>query len=417
MENQLQSLIDGAKAFGVVRPTGEFRLELPKSANFFVGRNFAQNVIRIDKPELVLDFTDAVLRLDVEEPLGSDINVIFLAGMAKHVRIINLKLYVYCKCPATVRKITGIYNTAFGVKLENCRVEIVSEYAMGVTAVANYGGLDTHLETKADNFSVSGCFLKAQAVSAAERNCAVYGFYNELANSVSLSDSFVYANVKGNGGAQRATGVYTNGRFGRFVGNNIKANGAHNAGKLLEAAHACGFANEGLYSLIASNNIVGEWGGTCVGLENRGSFAKVNGNKILATHTVKGRSVRNFADDCVFDGNVLTSTSRNPRLFELAGKNCVIANNLMEALLNWWDYRSSCGVYAADENAKDNIISSNVVKNVCDCGIFAARGAAVVKDNVFATDGHAAGFVDVAGPENAALRSKLDEKYIISVTE
>lgn len=133
---------------------------------------------------------------------------------------------------------------------------------------------------------------------------------------------------------------------------------------------------------------MGEWGGTCVGLENRGSFAKVNGNKILATHTVKGRSVRNFADDCVFDGNVLTSTSRNPRLFELAGKNCVIANNLMEALLNWWGLPFELRrLRRGRKTPKDNIISSNVVKNVCDCGIFAARGAAVVKDNVFAADG------------------------------
>ena len=150
---------------------------------------------------------------------------------------------------------------------------------------------------------------------------AVYGIYNNLANSISVQNTYVYAVTRGDGERQKAAGVYTNGRFGRYVGNNIKANGTHNIGKQKEQAHAYGFINEGLYTLITSNNIVGEWAGLCVGLENRGEYTVVSSNKILSTHTICGRSIRNYGNNSSIEGNILTSTSRNARLLEQEAKN------------------------------------------------------------------------------------------------
>ncbi|MFQ7034183.1 MAG: hypothetical protein ACLRTQ_00010 [Candidatus Borkfalkia sp.] len=112
----------------------------------------------------------------------------------------------------------------------------------------------------------------------------VYGIFNHLANSISLQNTFVYSTNIGIGKKQAAVGVFTNGRFGRIVGNNIKANGSHNTGNLKEQAYAYGLVNEGLYNLIEANNIVGEWGGQCVGLENKGDFAKATEQNSCDAH-------------------------------------------------------------------------------------------------------------------------------------
>ena len=99
-----------------------------------------------------------------------------------------------------------------------------------------------------------------------------------------MQNTFFYATNQGESERQKAVGIYPNGRFGRFVGNNVKANGTHNIGKQKEQAHAFGFIDEGLHSIVKSNNLVGEWAGMCVGLENKGKYALISSNKILATH-------------------------------------------------------------------------------------------------------------------------------------
>lgn len=414
MEQELQEKINAVGMYETVRLKGEIRLEGTENRCFYVGKSFAKSLIEITKPNIILDGSDAVVRLELTEEPGTDLNVFFVSSLAKNVQINNLNLQVYLNFPGSVRQIVGIYNTAFGLKLNNCRIEIISENQANLTAVFNNGNLDTHLETRADNLVVENCLLRAQVVGEGERRSEVYGLRNQLANSISVQNTFVYATNRGTGGEQQATGIWTNGRFGRFVGNNVKANGSHNVGILLETAHAFGFVNEGLYNLISSSNIVGEWGGCCIGLENRGDFANVRGNKILATHTVKGRGIRNRASDCIFDGNIITSTSRNPRLLEHEGKDCIISGNLLEGLLGKADCRSGCGIYAASEEARDNIIAGNIVKNVCDCGIFARPTVGRVENNVFLplpeTD-----FAERGDPSSADLTMKLDESRIVSI--
>lgn len=415
MEQTLQEKINSAGMYETVRLKGEIRLGVSESKCFYVGKSFAKSLIEITKPNLILDGSDAVVRLELEEEPGTDLNVFFVSSMAKNVQMNNLNLQIHLNFPGTVRQIVGIYNTAYGLKLNNCRIEIISENQANLTAVCNNGNLDTHMETRADNLVVENCLLSAQVVREGERRSQVVGLKNQLANSISVQNTFVYATNRGTGEFQQAVGIWTNGRFGRFVGNNVKANGSHNVGKLLESAHAYGFVNEGLYNLISSSNLVGEWGGCCIGLENRGDFANVRGNKILATHTVKGRAVRNRASDCVFDGNIITSTSRNPRLIEHEGRGCILSNNLLEGLLGRTDYFSSCGIYAPNEGTSDNLISGNVIKNVGDCGIFASRTVGRVENNIFIPFPDCEDFRDWAEPSSAALSAKLDESRIVSI--
>lgn len=414
---QLQQIIDSAKLFSEVRFEGEINLELPKSTSFYVGKNFSKSLVTITKPNITLDFSDAIVRVDIAEPLDTDLNIFFVSSMAKNVEIKNLKLYVYLNIPATARQIVGIYNTAYGLKLNNCFIEVVSESQLNLVGMFNNGNLDTHMETRADNLVIANSCIKVQIVQSGMKDSVVYGVYNNLANSISIQNTFVYSTNIGAGKKQAAIGVFTNGRFGRFIGCNIKANGSHNTGNLKEQAYAYGFVNEGLYNLIESNNIIGEWGGQCVGLENKGDFAKVSGNKILATHTIKGRSVRNYANDSIFDGNILTSTSRNPRLFEQEGSNCIITNNMMEGLQLPQTYRSSVGIYAAAESAAENLISQNIIKNVCDCGIFAHKNIGFVQNNIITTYAESYGFVKLATTENSAIANKLDESRIHSILD
>ena len=414
---QLQQIIDSAKLFSEVRFEGEINLELPKSTSFYVGKNFSKSLVNITKPNITLDFSDAIVRVDIAEPLDTDLNIFFVSSMAKNVEIKNLKLYVYLNIPATARQIVGIYNTAYGLKLNNCFIEVVSESQLNLVGMFNNGNLDTHMETRADNLVITNGCIRVQIVQGGKMECKTYGIYNNLANSISIQNTFVYSTNIGAGKKQAAIGVFTNGRFGRFIGCNIKANGSHNTGNLKEQAYAYGFVNEGLYNLIESNNIIGEWGGQCVGLENKGDFAKVNGNKILATHTIKGRSVRNYANDSIFDGNILTSTSRNPRLFEQEGSNCIITNNVMEGLQLPQTYRSSVGIYAAAESATENLISQNIIKNVCDCGIFAHKNIGFVQNNIITTYAESYGFVKLATTENSAIANKLDESRIHSILD
>lgn len=417
MAIDIQQLIDSAKLFSEVRFAGEINLELPKSACFYVGKNFSKSLVTITKPNITLDFSDAIVRVDIAEPLDTDLNIFFVSSMAKNVEIKNLKLYVYLNIPATARQIVGIYNTAYGLKLNNCFIEVVSESQLNLVGMFNNGNLDTHMETRADNLVIANSCIKVQIVQSGMKDSVVYGVYNNLANSISIQNTFVYSTNIGFGKKQAAIGVFTNGRFGRFIGCNIKANGSHNTGNLKEQAYAYGFVNEGLYNLIEGNNIVGEWGGQCVGLENKGDFAKASGNKILSTHTIKGRSVRNYANDSIFDGNILTSTSRNPRLFEQEGSNCIITNNVMEGLQLPQTYQSSVGIYAAAESAAENLISQNIIKNVCDCGIFAHKNIGFVQNNIITTYAESYGFVKLATTENSAIANKLDESRIHSILD
>lgn len=382
--NELESLINESETGREIRLRGRIQMNLSQGQSFTIGKMCMKGLVNLKKPDVVIDGSDAILEAEVEDSTGSDWALLFLHPSAQNVTLRNLYMRVLVKNPTnSTRMLAAIYNTAFGVKLENCRIEMQSDKQAMLTGIYNNGNLDTHLETRADNLVVDNSLIKVSCLSEVfPKENTVYGIYNNLANSISVQNTYVYAVNRGNGERQKAVGVYTNGRFGRFVGNNIKANGTHNIGKQKEQAHAFGFINEGLYTIITSSNIVGEWAGMCVGLENRGEYTRVSSNKILATHTICGRSIRNYGNNSSIEGNILTSTSRNARLLEQNAGSCIISGNLMEVLMASGACKSGCGIYAAGEEVKGNLIADNLIRNVLDCGIYAGADVGILKDNI-----------------------------------
>ena len=415
MQKEIERLINESST-RKIELSGKLKFTVDKSNSFTVGRLCVKGIVTVTRPNIIIDGSNALIDVDINDCTTSDWSLFFIHPTAYNVEFRNLNIRVHIQNPThSTRMFSLIYNTSYGLKIDNCNMEIISDRQLNIAGVYNNGNLDTHMDTRADNLVLSNSTIQVKCCSEEfEKESAVYGLYNYLANSISVQNTFIYATNKGDGERQKAVGIYTNGRFGRFTGNNIKANGLHNKGREKEQAHAFGFINEGLYSVITSNNIVGEWAGLCVGLENRGEYAIVEGNKILATHTVCGRSVRSYANNSQIIGNVFTSTSRNARLIEHSASNCIIGKNLMEILMVQSECRSGCGIYAVGETCRDNLIIENLIRNVSDCGIFADRSVGTVLNNKVVSYPETA---VQAGSENAYLLARLDERNIQNIPE
>lgn len=397
-----------------VKLHGKITLTVNKIGSFTVGKTCVKGIIAVTRPNVVIDGSDAEIDAEIGDCTTNDWSLFFVHPQARGVTFRNLDVKINIQNPAhSARTFSAIYNTSYGLHIENCKIEIVSNKQLNLIGVYNNGNLDTHMDTRADAFTMVNSSVRVQCLSEEyEKECAVYGIYNRLANSISAQNNYIYAENKGDGAQQKAVGIYTDGRFGRFVGNNIKANGQHNKGFEKEQAHTFGFINEGLYSVITSNNIIAEWAGKCVGLENKGEYAIIESNKILATHTICGRSVRSYANKCNISGNVLTSTSRNARLIEHIASGSRISGNIMEVLMVPSECQSGCGIFVSGENCKDNIISENVINCVLDCGIFSDRTAGKLTNNTVVSYPET---VAVAWSDDIRMTDRLDERHIRSV--
>lgn len=69
---QIQQMLDTAKLFGEIKFEGEINLELPKSTSFYVGKNFSKSLVNITKPNITLDFSEAIVRVQLTDPLDTD---------------------------------------------------------------------------------------------------------------------------------------------------------------------------------------------------------------------------------------------------------------------------------------------------------------------------------------------------------
>lgn len=415
MQEELEKII-GETTGREVKLHGRYELKIDKSGSFTVGYVCVKGVIQVTRPDIIIDGSDAEIYAEIKDCTTSDWSLFFIHPTARNVQFKNLRIRVYIQNPSpSTRTFSLFYNTAYGVKFENCFLEVYSEKQINMVGIYNNGNLDTHMETRADNLVINDSFLKLECVAEEyTKESGVYGIYNYLANSITVQNTFVYARNIGKGSGQKAVGVYTNGRFGRYIGNNIKANGSHNKGAEKEQAHAYGFINEGLYSIITGNNIVGEWGGKCVGLQTNGEYTIVQGNKILSTHTICGRSIISKGNNSSIEGNVLTSTSRNARLIEHDAENCIVSRNIMEVLMAREVCQSGCGIYAVGENCRGNIITENVIRNVTDTALFLREEAGKASGNEVNSFAET---VYAAGPENRYLIEKLDERRIRSAQQ
>ena len=310
------------------------------------------------------------MKIEINETLTDDVDIIVINSGAQGITIENSEIEIVYKGGHTMSTITFLYNEAKYVTLRNCRLSFRSESQVNFNGVKNFGGVDTHLETPADALDIKGCRFDIR-VCPSEYPYAnkVCGIINTLANSVVMSDNYIYVQVSGSGPEQIAYGVINSGRFARIENNNIKANGSHNKGRKTEAAHTCGVYNTGLYMLFHGNNCVGEWGGKCVGLYCDAELCSITGNKILSTHTICGRSVIIGGQKNILTSNIITSTSRNAHIVEIKASRNIVTNNFIHCLIT---AISGCGIFMEGQIGRpvaECIIKDNQITEVKDYGI------------------------------------------------
>ena len=412
---ELQKQINDVEGPLEIKPEGEIRLRPQTENKTYIGRQYVKGYICIEKSGITINGSNAHIRVDIDNCTNGDHCLFYISPKARNIKISDLNLEIYINNPRnSSRFFAAIYNTAFGLQLYNCNIKIHSEKQMNLAALYNDGNeAETPLTTRADNLSISGGTFQVECFADEfTKESSVYGVYNYHANSISIHNVNFYIVNRGNGALQKAVGCYTNGRFGRFIGNNIKANCMHSAGKEKEQAHAVGVINEGLHTIFAANNIVGEWAGKSIAMHNCGKYAEIYGNKILATHVIHGIGVLNTANECIVENNVIVSTSRNARLIVQQASNCIIGRNILEVFQDKNECCSGCGIYAVEQGISGNIVTENMIKNVSDVGIFSASEAGAFERNRIIDCG-----IPTAGLENRCIADRLNEKRICSLIE
>lgn len=414
MFQTIEKLINSNDEQYEIKLKGRIKLKINDVSTLNIGHNHLKSLIQIKKSNIVIDGSDAIIDIEVENSLSSDYCIFYLSKEVENVEMRNLKIIVNINNPTnTTRKIILIYNESFGLKINNCNFKMISKKQINLFGVYNCAKIATQLETKSDNLVINNSHISVSCIADYyDKDCITYGVYNYLSNSIIITNSYIYSINSGKGDNQKSIGVYTSGRYGRFIGNNIKANGSYSEGLIKEKATAIGFLNEGICSLINSNNIVGEWGGKAIGIINKGENSIINSNKVLSTHTIIGRSIINQGNRTIINNNMIISTSRNARLIELQASNCTISNNLLEVLLPQNECQSGCGIYAAFDNNVENLISQNTILNVATCGIFINKNiGAILNNQIYSLSN----ILKQGDKDNIKISQILDESNIHSI--
>ena len=388
--SEIEKIINSCAEYDTVVFEGVYRFNYTNKRLFMLGKETIQSAIMISKSNLFLDFSRAKIFFDVKDIINKFAFMNFYVT-ARNIKILGLDIQINYKGEASNSTVCGIYNTSLGFSADNCRIAIHSKKQVSAIGIYNYGGLNTHLNTKADNLSVvnsrihinidpSHTDLESNAIKS-----EAYGIYNYFANSMQDSDTYIDIKNKGKGENQSAVGIFNKGRFCRFSSDNIKANGRHSEGKSLNEAYAYGMIDEGMYSLVSNCNIIGEWGGKCVGMYLKGEYSNITANKILSTHTIKGITVNIEGKKIILSNNVLTSTSRNAKVIFSAGDGITISGNILEILQNPDYCESGVGMYL--ENGNNLIITDNQLLTIKNCCIFTKNAKITAKDNLFKNTG------------------------------
>ena len=387
-QKALEAEINGDERY--VRLSGIYKITLSDVKNFMVGGNYLRAAITINKGNKVVDGIDAEIQFDIEEDPCYLTALFCILKNVRELKIVNLTINIRYRATPSDAKIYGILNNSFGFVLRNSRIAFETEQQINYTAIHNEGVINTSLETQADNFWACGNHIRAIcAAQVYDKECIMCGIDNRYANTVCIANNYIFIKNVGIGEWQKAYGIKNSGRYARVENNNIKANGSYSLGKILEAAHTCGMMNEapGEYLIFTGNNCVGEWGGTCVGLFNKATFANITGNKILATHTIKGRTAVLYGACGILANNILTNTSRNPRYVELRAEEIQVCNNYMKGLLALDQYQSGVGIWmdslpGSRYKAERCLITNNIIACARDFGIVMKHTA----DNIIANN-------------------------------
>ena len=396
-----------------IKLNGFIGIKVEKDKSFSVGKNIVKKLITISKSNIVVDGSNATIYVEICDNLGIDTALFYINNETKNICFKNMKIHIYIANSCnTVDKFFAIYNTASNVYFQNCIIDLQCINQMNLYGIYNYGIIDLDMLKNANNLSISDCNINVIcSAKSFTKDCSVYGIYNHLANSISVQNTYVNTINDGIGENQKSIGIFTSGRFGRFTGNNIKANSSHTTGTEKEKGSSFGFINRGDYSIITSNNILGEWAGIAIGIENDAEYAKISSNKILATHTICGRCIRNYKNKNTFNDNILTSTSRNARLIETHGSDCIITNNYLEVLMPHENCTTGCGIYI-EGSSRNHIVKNNIINNIKNCGIF-APSVSLITDNICVSASPR--FSPNEKTTNLKFKKILDEKNIKSI--
>lgn len=370
-------------------------------------------ILNIRNSNIVIDGSNELLEINIKN-INSNLALFYIDPNVSNVELRNLNIKVILDNNVNLTRLfCAIYNTSYNLKINNVNITILSQKQINLMGVFNNGTLSLDYNLKANNLSIKNSeFNIICEPDSIEYDSLVYGITNIASNSISIQDTYINVVNKGDSNNQKSIGIYSDGSFGRFIGNNIKANGSHPAGLELEQASAYGIINEGLYTIISNNNIIAEWAGIAIGVENKGNFAIISSNKILSTHNIMGICIRNCANKLLLENNIIVSTSKNARLIEHQGSCSNISNNILEVLLPKTEVSTGCGIYSTHNNIKDNIVSGNIICNVKNCGMIINPLAFSLSNNKIIVEDD---LIPITHSDNISMLDVLSERNIKTI--
>ena len=374
-KTELEKEINSAEKY--TRLEGEYRISLSDIKNYYINGNYIGVVVLVNQGEKIIDGRDAKIIFEVYEAPENELALFYILKSVNSLVFENMNIKIQYAGNPSVSKIYCFINNSLKGTIKDSCLNFISERQINYTAIYNDGDIDTNLPTPADNFIVSGNRIEAvTTTSELILKCKMCGIENHFANSACISDNYIYVKNNGEGENQIAFGIINSGRYARIENNNIKANGSHNLGESVKAAYTCGMLNElrGEYLIFSGNNCVGEWGGTCIGLKNLAPYVTITGNKILSTHTVRGRTVIMEGACSILAGNMITSTARNPHLVEIYADENIINGNYMRGMLDRTYCGSGVGIWLDKKTQRETRlrgcnIFGNIISSTRDFGI------------------------------------------------
>lgn len=410
---ELEQALNGAEGGNAVELVGEMTVCERRQKSFLVGNRACRSLLTLRRPNLLIDGRNARIRFETESAPENDLNLLYLTKAARNTQLQNLRIVFEHRGGDSGACVRAIANSAYGLIAEHCSIEMTSDSQLSMTGIYNDGNLDTTLETPADCLRLNGNRIRIRCLpDQTDREINVCCVSNRLSNSAEISGNDLTAVVSGSGERQRAVGIFNSGRYVRIIDNNVKANGSHSAGRQLEQAHTCALENHGDFLICTGNNLVGEWGGQCTGAYNEGLNAVFSANKILATHTIKGRALENAGAGSNIQANMIVSTSRNARLLLNRADGVLIGGNALQVLMAAEECRSGCGILL--ENIQSCLIAGNRISGAHSCGIFLKHSGPVLEHNLIErTEGLL--FREVADLQDHAIAAALDERRICSI--
>lgn len=119
---EFEMQINQAESDKEVRLNGKGYWEVKTGNTFTIGRNCMKGVISILRSGVVIDGSNAEIEAEIEDSTGSDWGLFFIQPSARNVTLKNFTLRIRLHNPEhSTRIFSAIYNTAFGLKIENCR--------------------------------------------------------------------------------------------------------------------------------------------------------------------------------------------------------------------------------------------------------------------------------------------------------